>query len=405
VANGALIVGASLAGLRMAEQLRAAGYTGPITIAGAEPLKPYNRPPLSKDVLLGSDADPGQVFQSLAFGIRPTLGDVTWKLGSPAVSADISGQHVTFADGTRITFDALGVATGLTPRRLSLEGCDAARYVVRTLDDALRLRDALQPGLNVVVAGGGFIGCEVAASAAKRGCNVTIVEPMAAPMLRAIGPTLAAAMQRFHEKNGVRFVIGISIAHLISAGTDARILNGVGLSDGMELSADILIEAIGSTSNTEWLDGNGLDLTDGVLTTNAMSIPGHTNVAAAGDIARFPNPRYGAVARRIEHWAIPALTAKQAAISLAAVLAGTTPDPKPFDPVPTFWSDQFGVRLQSAGSPALGDRSTVLEGDPGRIGEADGALAMGYWQGDRLIGVITIGLPVQTQMHYRKMLG
>jgi 3-phenylpropionate/trans-cinnamate dioxygenase ferredoxin reductase component len=408
VAGGAVIVGASLAGLRLAEQLRASGYLGPLTIIGAEPHMPYNRPPLSKDVLFDTPAVAGGEDDALArltFSIRPTLADVTWSLGYAATAADLQRRTVTLKNGQQLNFDALGIATGLTPRRLPFSGAEADRHVVRTIDDARRLKPALKPGTRVAVVGGGFIGCEVAASATKRGCHVTVIEPLAAPMLRSLGNELARAIQSYHERNGVTFCLGTSVSGLTCKPNDLKQLSAVHLDDGSELAADVLIEAIGSTCNTEWLAGNNLDLSDGVLTDNAMRAGGHSDVVAAGDIARFPNPRFGGGARRVEHWAIPGLTAKRGAHSLAEHLVGREHDAAPFSPVPTFWSDQFAIRLQSMGMPGLADRSEVLEGAYSGIGSPmESGLAVGYWRGEALVGVVTIGLPAARLSDYRGML-
>lgn len=428
MASGALIVGASLAGLRLAEQLRASGYPGPITIVGAEPHMPYNRPPLSKDVLFDGparDHTQGNHLARLTFSIRPSLADVTWHLGVPATAADLDRRVVTLNDGRQFGYDGLGIATGLSPRRLSIAGGEADRHVVRTIDDAMLLEPELVAGAKVVVVGGGFIGCEVAASATKRGCSVTIVEPLAAPMLRSIGPELAHAIQAYHEAHGVEFRLGTSVSHLHCDASSPQRLRSVGLDDGCELPANVLIEAIGSTCNTQWLAGNNLDLTDGVLTDNEMRVTGRAGVVAVGDIARFPNPHYGETARRVEHWAIPAVTAKRAAASLAATLMGREtwlarepgldrePGAPAFSPIPTFWSDQFGIRLQSMGMPSLADRSELLEGSLTGLGqkveqgvapEMAQGLAMGYWRGSRLIGVVTIGLPSARLADYRGML-
>jgi 3-phenylpropionate/trans-cinnamate dioxygenase ferredoxin reductase component len=402
LAGGALIIGASLSGLRVAEQLRAAGYNGPMTIVGAERHMPYNRPPLSKDVLFDDGGDP---LIKLTFSIRPTLADVTWHLGQPAVASDLARRTVTLADGRTLSYDVLAVATGLTPRRLALTGAEKCRHVVRTIDDATRLKSALVPGARVVVAGGGFIGCETAASAKKRGCDVTIVEPLALPMGRAIGPALATAIKDYHQVHGVKFKLGTTIDGLILDAADQQRLKAVALSDGTELAADILIEALGSVCNTNWLEGNGLDLSDGVLTDTYMRAVGADYVTAAGDVARFPNPRYGATARRIEHWAIPGLTAKRAAQSMIAELDSRALDKKVFDPIPTFWSDQFGIRMQSVGIPALADRSELIEGALSNLGQPDKGLAMGYYLNDALVGVISIGLPAAKLADYRAMLG
>jgi 3-phenylpropionate/trans-cinnamate dioxygenase ferredoxin reductase component len=403
VGAGALIAGASLAGLRLAEQLRASGYTGPITVIGAEPHMPYNRPPLSKGVLVQEPAagyDQSSQLAQLAFSIRPSLGDVTWHLGVSAVAADLDRCVVELADGQQFSYEALGIATGLSPRRLPIAGGEKDRYVVRTIDDSSRLRAALVPGTNVVVVGGGFVGCEVAASATKRGCAVTIVEPLALPMLRSIGPELARAIQSHHEVNGVRFRLGTAVSGLECDTSDTARLRSVCLDDGTEVPATVLIEAIGSTCNTGWLEGNDLDLSDGVLTDNAMCATGFRGVVAVGDVARFPNPRYGQTPRRVEHWAVPALTAKRAAESLAQSLLGKEPDAKIFNPIPTFWSDQFGIRLQSMGMPGLADRTALLEGSLSELGEQGReGIAMGYWRGATITGFVTIGLPAARLSH------
>ncbi len=409
MAGGVLIVGASMGGLRAAEQLRGAGYAGPMAMIGAEQHMPYNRPPLSKETLL-KDQQPAQtaadLLNGLAFSIRPSLGDVAWHLGSPAQSADLARKVVTLASGREIAYDALAIATGLSPRRLSLADGKDCRHIVRTVDDAFRLRAALTPGAKVIVVGAGFIGCEVAASATKRGCCVTVVEPLPAPMVRAIGDQLATALQAYHEANGVTFRLNAKVVGLTCDDQNSRRLRSVTLDDGSSLPAEVLVEAIGSTCNVEWLDGNGLDLSDGMLTDNAMQVEGRAGIVAVGDVARFPNPRYGAQPRRVEHWAIPGQSAKRAASSIANHLLGKPAETKVFDPIPTFWSDQFGIRLQSMGMPGLADRSSVLEGELSAIGDPKGhGVAMGYWAGDQLIGVISIGQPVARLSQLRAMLG
>lgn len=406
-----MIVGASLGGLRLAEQLRAAGFAGPISIIGAERHMPYNRPPLSKATLLQSSAelaaiaDAAGALPGLTFSLRPSVAGVIWHLGVPAVKTDLADRTVTLADGRVLSYEALGIATGLSPRRLSQSGGESDRHILRTIDDAVRLGRALKPGVRVAVIGGGFIGCEVAATARQRGCDVTVIEPLPQPMCRAIGLELAGAIRSYHEAQGVTFRLGVSVTGINhKAGAPDR-LSDITLSDGATIAADVLVEAIGSICNVDWLSGNGLDLTDGVLTDNAMRVERRADVVAVGDVARFPNPRYGGDARRVEHWAIPALTARRAAATIAATLLGHEPDERGFDPLPTFWSDQFDIRLQSIGIPALGDTSAVLEGNLADLGRAGApGVAMGYWRDERLIGVITIGLPAARMSDYRTQL-
>ncbi|MFF8479828.1 NAD(P)/FAD-dependent oxidoreductase [Streptomyces antibioticus] len=376
-----LVVGASMAGLRAAEQLRAAGWTGAITLVGDEPHMPYNRPPLSKEVLAGKAP-----FASLAFRPRPAVADAAWLLGRRAVTARLPERTVVLDDGTSLSYDGLVVATGMRPRRLTCPGPLPGRHTVRTLDDAQGLREALtRPGARVVVVGAGFIGCEVAATAVALGVReVTVVDPLPLPMTGPLGPLLGRALLRRHEARGVRFALGTGVAGF--TGEDR--VTGVELSDGRVLAADVVVESVGSVANTEWLDGNGLDLTDGVRTDALLRAGGRPEAVAVGDVARFPNARYDGVPRRVEHWSIPGDTAKQAARTLVAHLHGTGEEPAPFAPLPTFWSDQHDFRLQSFGAPSYGaDDVRVLDGTP------DGDLVVGYHRDGLLVGVVALGGP------------
>ncbi|MFE5022512.1 NAD(P)/FAD-dependent oxidoreductase [Streptomyces sp. NPDC056656] len=382
-----VVAGASMGGLRAAEQLRAAGWTGAITVIGDEPHMPYNRPPLSKDVLAGKVP-----FESLAFTPRASAADVEWRLGATVTSARLDERVVGLDDGTELAFDGLVGATGMRPRRLRCDGPsgpDSGRHTVRTLADARGLRDELtRPGVRVVVIGAGFIGCEVAATAKCLGVGeVTVVDPETLPMLRPLGELLARSLRRRHEERGVRFALGAGVAGF--EGEDR--VTGVVLTDGTVLAADVVVESVGSVANTEWLDGNGLDLSDGVLTDEQLRVGGHPNVVAVGDVARFPNARYDGVPRRVEHWSIPTDTAKHAAKSLVAHLVGSVAQPAPFAPLPTFWSDQHEFRLQSFGAPALGMADVrVLDGD------LEGDVLVGYHADDRLVGVVALGGPATT---------
>jgi NADPH-dependent 2,4-dienoyl-CoA reductase/sulfur reductase-like enzyme len=396
MATDVLIAGASLAGLRMAECLRACGHDGPITICGDEHHRPYNRPPLSKEALLAA-ADVAALQATLAFKLRPSLGDVQWHCGQPVVRADLAGHTAWLADGRSLSFDVLVAATGLRPRRLPIRGAESRRFVLRTVEDAVRLRGALARGRRLVLIGGGFIGCEVASSACSLGLEVTVVEPMARPMLRAIGSELAAAMQDLHQAAGVAFRLGVSVES-IDAGQDDPIR--IGLSDGSVLEADLVVEAIGSDCNVEWLAGNGVDLGNGLLCDDRMRVQGRDDLYAVGDVARFPNAFADAEPRRVEHWCIPGLTARRAAESMRAVGAGQSP-PDPFCVVPSFWSDQQGLRLQSVGMPGLGGRAEVLEGGLAADQLRQVGAAVGYYRDDRLVGVASVGLAPSKLAQYR----
>ncbi|MGW5737113.1 MULTISPECIES: NAD(P)/FAD-dependent oxidoreductase [Streptomyces] len=369
---GIAVVGGSLGGLRAAEQLRAAGWEGAITVYGAEPHLPYNRPPLSKEVLAGEAP-----VSATALRRRPSVADVAWRLGTAVGSADLSARTLTLADGSVHAYEGLVAATGVRPRRLPLTG-GPPRHVVRTLEDAQALRAELGDGVRVLIIGSGFIGCEVAATARGAGCEVTVVAPEAEPMQAALGEEAGRVLRARHEARGVRFRMG----RLVAEFADAYAV----LDDGSECAADVVVEAVGSLPNVEWLGANaGLDLTDGILCDAQLRIGGLAHAVAVGDVARFPNPRYGAVARRVEHWSMPTDCAKHAARVLVAGLRGGPPPgaSRPFAPLPSFWSDQFDVRVQSFGLPGAGDQVRLLRGE--------GEVVYGYYRGERLVGVVALG--------------
>lgn len=403
------IVGASLAGLRTAEQLRAAGHTGPITIYGAEAHLPYNRPPLSKEVLANPDYDTtdhpagpiGAMLEGLHFRRRASTEDVEFVLGAEVTHADLTDRSLTWRDASgehTARFDALVAASGLRPRRLRIDGPTEGRHVLRTVDDCAGLRQALQPGaLEIVVIGAGFIGCEAACTLTKLGHRVTVVEPTGAPMNRVLGAEVAAAVQAHHEAHGIRFVIGPGV----SAFTGSDRVTGVLLDDGSTLPADLVVESVGSVCNVEWLEGNGLDLRDGVLVDNHLLAETATPLVAVGDVARFPNPLFDEVPRRVEHWSIPTDTAKRAATSLVARLSGAALPEAEFTPVPSFWSDQGDLRFQSFGSPALAEEIRITEGS---LADLSGGVLATYLRGGAQVGSVAINLPPARQRTMREEL-
>ena len=387
-----------MGGLRAAEALRNNGFDGQITVIGEEVHAPYNRPPLSKEVLAKE-----VTHEAVSFKLRAQVEDVIWNLGDPATSLDLAKQVVSTASGKTFEYDGLVIASGLRPRVLDLpNGKVSGRHTVRTLDDAIGLRADLVPGAQVVVAGAGFIGCEVAATARGLGCEVTNVAIDSFPMIRPLGEELAAELQHRHEDHGVHFRLGHGIKDLV--GTDS--LSGVILDDGEVLEATVLVEAISSHCNVEWLANTNIDISNGVLadsalravTTDGDSVEG---VYVVGDLARFANPLFDNEPRRIEHWNIPTETGKRVGAVLSAYLAEADNfaelAAQPFMPLPSFWSDQYDMKIQGFGMPGLADRYELL------AGELSDELVMGYFKGEILTGVVGIGMTSEL-MKYRKEL-
>ncbi len=390
-----LIVGASLGALRTAEALRRSGYVGPLTVIGDEAHLPYNRPPLSKAAL--SD---GVSHDDLAFPLRSVIDDVRWMLGTRIVSADLDARIIRDSNGHEHPYRALVAATGVRARRLNFpEAANNACFAVRTLDDAHALRASLQPGSRVVIIGAGFIGCEIAATARTLGCEVTVISSHPVPLARPLGSELGGEIMRRHQAHGVQFLVGRTVTQ-VAAG--AENMNMVTLDDGSSLECDVLIEAVGSHPNTEWLRDNDLNLESGVLTDSqlrAVRADGTPwpDVFAVGDIARFPNALYDNEAHAVEHWNIPSETGKRVGETLSHYLAGPAAVAEPaerFAPVPSFWSDQFEIHLLAYGTLVRADRNELLHGELG-----DDCI-FGYFQGDRLVGVCGIGMRA-TVMKYR----
>ncbi len=389
-----------MGGLRVAETLRKSGYLGPLVVIGDEPHAPYNRPPLSKEVL-ATDVS----HDAVAFALADVLDDVTWMTGNACVSTDLDNQTVMLANGAVVHYEALVVATGLRPRRLDFDNRPARGiHAIRTLDDAMALRAELTPGANVVIYGAGFIGCEAAATATKLGASVTVVGKGPVPMLRPLGLELATDIQRRQEAHGVRFVMNAQLTNVLG---DDRV-TGVTLDNGETLPCDVLIESLGSLPNTEFLSGNDIDIESGVhvdaalhaLRTNGEPWP---NVFAVGDVARFPIPKFDPTTRRVEHWNIPTEMARKVGKQLALQLTGDTDahaaeHAKDFDPIPSFWSDQFEVSLLAYGLLDQGSKVRLLEGEPG------GDCIYGYFAGEDMVGVCGIGMRSKV-MGYRNKVG
>ncbi|SOD95489.1 NAD(P)/FAD-dependent oxidoreductase [Caenispirillum bisanense] len=385
-----VVVGASLAGLRTAEAVLALLPEAAVTIVGDEPHVPYNRPPLSKEAiqaLLGPAPDALEAtFDKLVLKSRLPATGVTWRLGTRAEAVRATERQLVLSDGGTLAYDWLVAATGLRPRRLPCEGGEDRRHVLRTFDDAVRLAARMRPGVRVLVVGGGFIGMEFAATALGLGCAVTVVEPMVWPMVGALGPRVAPAMAAFHRRNGVDLRLGVGVRSLLEGDAAVTAI----LSDSIAIEADVVVEAVGSLPNVEWLRDAGLDLGDGVLCDDRMVAVGAERILAVGDVARFPNALFGGAPRRVEHWCVPGQTAKRAAETIAAAEHGRPLPAVPFAPMPSFWSDQHGLRLQAYGAPALADTAEVLSGDLSRVGEVP--CLVEYRRAGVPVGILGLGV-------------
>ena len=360
-----VVVGASAAGLAAAETLRREGYTGTLTLVGDEPHPPYDRPPLSKQVL-AAEWEPDRI--ALRSPADLTAHDLDLRLGVAATGLDLAAREVRLSDGAQVSYDGLIIATGVRPRRLPGEGA----HVLRTLDDALTLRERLGPGRKLVVVGAGFLGAEAAAVAWRLGAEVTLLEPAPVPLAHAVGEQVGQVLAQAHVDHGVNQRTGVSVTEV----TD----EGVRLGTGEEIEADEVLVAIGSLPNTEWLTGSGLSIGDGVVCDEYCEAA--RNVYAAGDVARWYNPLFE-TSMRIEHRTNAAEQGMAAARNLLAPEAR-----KAFAPVPYFWSDQYDMKIQAYGYLRGHDEVAVVDGN---LGERRFVAA--YRTGDRLTGALVVGMP------------
>lgn len=368
-----VIVGASLAGLSAAKALRADGFAGTIAMVGDEPHLPYDRPPLSKEVLTGAK----QERDLLLPGVEEL--DAEWELGVTATGLDVPGRRL-LTDHGDLAYDGLVIATGVRPRLLPGFRVDRQRvFVLRALDDALALHEVLREQARVLVVGSGFIGVEVAVSARSLGCDVTILS-MTEPLAVA-GVHVSRTCSRLLAGLGVRTIVGPGIVRSdIPEGGGGRVL----LEDGAHLDFDVVVIAVGSAPNVEWLADSGLDIRDGVLCDPTCTVVGAPEVVAAGDVARWPNPAFGGTPMRIEHWA----NAVEQGTASGRNVARPPAERVPFHSLPSFWSDHGGPRLQSIGIPHTADRFELLEG------ELDGErYALAAYRGAELVGGLGYGTP------------
>lgn len=372
-----MVVGASAAGLAATETLRRQGYDGTLTLIGDEPHPPYDRPPLSKQFLTGQ-WDTGQL--ALRNGTDLDALGLDLRLGVAATGLDPATRSVRLSDGSTVSYDGLVIATGVRPRRLPGKGAQ----VLRSLDDALALRDRLGPGRRLVVVGAGFLGAEVAATAVGLGTDVTLLEPAPVPLAHVVGTEVGRVLSRAHLERGVELRTGVTVSEV--TGT------GVLLVDGEVVEGDAVLVAVGSRPNTEWLADSGLAVEDGVACdAYCEAAPG---IYAAGDVARWYNPLF-ATSMRIEHRTNAAEQGMAAARNLLAAPEAR----RPFAPVPYFWSDQYDMRIQAYGYLRGHDEVAVVQGDL-----AERHFVVAYRKDDRLTGVLGVGVTPKVLRSWRQAL-
>ncbi|MFE0379425.1 NAD(P)/FAD-dependent oxidoreductase [Streptomyces inhibens] len=390
-----VIVGASLAGLRAAETLRAEGFTGSLTVVGDEPYPPYDRPPLSKQVLLGQAA-----ADTTGLPMRRDP-DADWRLGVRATGVDPLEKRLVLDNGESLPFDRLLIATGTrarpwpNPEEAALDGV----FTLRTRDEAgeLAVRLAAGPG-RVLVIGAGFTGSEIASACRERALDVTVVERGPAPLVGALGGTLsklAAVMQRNH---GVDLRCGVTVTALRGDGNGR--FTGADLSDGSRVEADVCVVALGAVRNVEWLaesglaaDPRGIACDAGCRAFNMYGIV-TDDVFVAGDVSRFPHPLFGYQMLSLEHWGNAVAQAEVAAHNMVS------PGPlrRPHLAVPTFWSTQFGLNIKSVGVPTFSDHVVIAQGSL----EAR-RLAMVYGYQGRVTAAVTVDM-AKSLDYYRHLI-
>ncbi|GIF25541.1 pyridine nucleotide-disulfide oxidoreductase [Paractinoplanes tereljensis] len=372
-----LVVGASAAGLSTAEALRRKGFPGRITVLGDELHPPYDRPPLSKQVLSGT-WEP----ERAALRTEEHLSglDLDLRLGEHATGLDPASRTVRTRSGRDVRADAVVIATGVRPRRLPEQDGLAGVHVLRTLDDALALRKDLLSGGRLVVVGEGVLGSEIAATARTLGLDVTLAGPLAAPMALQVGPLISGLLKELHEERGVRLRLGSGVAGLEHA---AGRVTGVRLATGEVLPAEVVVVAIGAIPTTDWLAGSGLELDNGVVCDARCRAA--EGVWAVGDVARWQHEGLG---RRVRLENRTNVT--EQAIAVAGAILG---DPAAYTPIPYFWTDQFDAKLQMYGVLPAAAEVQVVEGDP-----AARRFVAVYREAGRVTGVLGWNMPKQARL-------
>lgn len=380
-----VIVGAGLAGHRAAQVLRRDGFDGELVVIGDERHEPYDRPPLSKAVLAGEMEEASVIFPSADL-------NVSWELGAPATGLDPSRQVVLVGD-REVAYDGLLIATGRRARDWPELPALTGFHTLRSLEDSRRLAAAARPERRVVIVGAGFIGCEVAATLRGLGVEEVTVVDIAPHPMPVLGPEIGSRAQAIHERHGVAFRLSSGVNRF--DGADGHV-SAVVLTDGERLPADLVLLALGSLPNSEWLAGSGLTLHRGcVLCDEHCRATGVSSIVAAGDIAAFPYP-HAEEPVSIEHWS----NAREMAVIAARNLLGGAEGPTVYNSVPTFWSDQYNIKIKSAGMLSLADRWEIVE----EALEAEKpTLVVECYRGDDLVGAVAFNKP-RAVIEYEKRL-
>ena len=385
-----VVVGASLAGLSAARALRAQGFGGELVLVGDEPHRPYDRPPLSKAFLAGrvEVADLALEDEDDDLGAR-------WLLGLRATSLDAGTRTLTLSDGSELTADGIVVATGARARTLRGPAGAAGQtglagvHTLRSLDDALALRQELLAGRRLVVVGAGFIGAETASTARSLGLEVTVVEAMPTPLSGPLGVEMGSVVAQLHTDHGVTLVCGTGVLRLTGSGR----VDGVELADGRLLPADVVVVGIGAVPNIEWLEGSGLELGDGILC-DAGGLTNRPGIVAVGDCAAWLEGASGR-RRRVEHWTEALERPK---VAVASLLSGSSTGASTRPPY--FWSDQYDACIQFAGSAHGGEAVTIEIGDP-----ATRSFLAAYRQEGELVAVLGVNQVRQFSRWRRQLPG
>ncbi|MFE4455167.1 NAD(P)/FAD-dependent oxidoreductase [Streptomyces sp. NPDC056796] len=382
--SSVLVVGSGAAGLSVVESLRRKGYREPITLLGEEIGTPYDRPPLSKQVLAGT-----WEAERTHLRTRDVLDalDTEFVLGDRALSLDAAKRTVRTESGAELGAEAVVVATGLHARRLPALSGVAGVHVLRTLEDAARLRGELLEADRVVVVGDGVLGSEIAATARLMGAEVTLMGPQAAPMQAQLGLEVAQLLAALHTGHGVRLRPDTLVEALETA--DGRV-TGVRPVDGGTVPADLVVAAVGSVPATDWLAGSGLVLEDGVVCDSRCRAA--EGIYAAGDVARF---HHEVLDRSLRHE--NRTNATEQAMLVAANILG---EDRPYTPLPYFWTDQLGVKIQVYGLPTPSSTAHIVEG-----GTREGRFVAQFRDGEGSpVAVLGWNMPKQARLHRQQLL-